>query len=111
MHPTAIYNCKHFFETYAGAFHLADTRVIDIGAQDVTGSLRQCCPSACQYIGVDMVAGKGVDVVLEDPYTLPFETGSADIVLSSSCFEHSEMFWVLFLEALRILRPHGLFYL
>ncbi len=63
------------------------------------------------YIGVDFVQGRGVDVVLEDPYKLPFSDGSVDIVVSSSCFEHSEMFWVLFLEILRILKPSGLFYL
>jgi SAM-dependent methyltransferase len=42
---------------------------------------------------------------------MPFETASADVIVSSSCFEHSEMFWVLFLEILRILKPSGLFYL
>ncbi len=60
---------------------------------------------------MDFVSGKGVDVILEDPYSLPFDTASTDIVISSSCFEHSDMFWLLFLEAMRILRPDGLFYL
>ncbi len=111
MHPTAMYNCKHFFDTYAGVFQRPGAKVIEIGAQDVNGSLRDCCPGAFEYVGVDFVAGKGVDVILEDPYSLPFETDSTDIVLSSSCFEHSEMFWLLFLEIMRILRPDGLFYL
>jgi SAM-dependent methyltransferase len=44
-------------------------------------------------------------------YKLPFADGSVDVVLSSSCFEHSEFFWLLFLEILRVLRPEGLFYL
>src|SRR3546814_4044367 len=30
---------------------------------------------------------------------------------SSSCMEHSEFFWVLFLEMLRIVKPSGLIYL
>jgi SAM-dependent methyltransferase len=111
MHPTARQNCTQFFDTYAAAFQGRRAKVIDIGAQDVNGSLRDCSPAAFEYVGVDFVAGKGVDVVLEDPYRLPFENDSADIVISSSCFEHSEMFWVLFLEILRILRPDGLFYL
>lgn len=85
--------------------------IVDIGAQNVNGSLRDICPSNCKYIGVDFIAGKGVDVVLQDPYQQPFEDGSVDIVVSSSCFEHSEMFWVLFLEILRILKPSGLCYL
>lgn len=111
MHPTARHNCKHFFDTYAGAFQRPGTKVIEIGSQDVNGSLRDCCPGAFDYVGADFVSGKGVEVILEDPYSLPFETGSTDVVLSSSCFEHSEMFWLLFLEIMRILKPDGLFYL
>jgi SAM-dependent methyltransferase len=111
MHPTAKHNCNHFFDTYAAAFQGPRTKIIEIGSQDVNGSLRDCCPAAFEYVGVDFVSGKGVDVILEDPYRLPFETDSNDIVISSSCFEHSEMFWVLFLEIMRILRPDGLFYL
>ena len=50
-------------------------------------------------------------IVLEDPYKLPFDSDSVDIVICSSCFEHSEMFWLLFLEVMRILKPTGLFYM
>ncbi len=111
MHTSALQNCQHFFDTYAEAFQRTGTKVVEIGSQDVNGSLRNCCPSDFQYVGVDFVSGKGVDVVLEDPYSLPFETGSTDVVISSSCFEHSEMFWVVFLEIMRILKSDGLFYL
>jgi ubiquinone/menaquinone biosynthesis C-methylase UbiE len=109
MHPTAMSNGKLFFDTYV--VPLKDAVVVEIGAQDVNGSLRQVSPPGAQYIGVDFVAGKGVDVVLTDPYRLPFENESADVVVSSSCLEHSEMFWLVFTEVLRVLKPHGLFYL
>src|ERR1035437_5767786 len=109
MHPTAMLHGRLFFQTYATKIPAAV--VVDIGAQDVNGSLRAVCPLTCKYIGVDFVAGKGVDVVLEDPYKLPFEDASVDIVVSSSCLEHSEMFWVVFLEILRVLKPAGLCYL
>jgi hypothetical protein len=33
------------------------------------------------------------------------------MIVTSSCFEHSEMFWLTFVEALRILKPRGLFYI
>lgn len=107
MHPSALKFGKHFFETYATDRGV----VIDIGAQNVNGSLKDVCPKSLKYVGVDFVAGKGVDVILRDPYKLPFEDGAADFVVSSSCFEHSEMFWLLFLEILRIMKPGGLFYL
>ena len=112
MHYTAMDNCRLFFDTYAIDFNeLKSPRVLEIGSQDVNGSIRACAPESFEYVGVDFVAGKGVDVILDDPYHLPFEDGSFDIVLSNSCFEHSEMFWLLFDEIMRVLKPSGLFYL
>jgi SAM-dependent methyltransferase len=112
MHASAMENGKDFFATYGKFFDNATSpRVIDVGAYDVNGSLREICPIGFSYVGVDFAAGKGVDVVLVDPYQLPFEENSVDIVVSSSCFEHSEMFWLSFLEILRILKPSGLVYI
>jgi SAM-dependent methyltransferase len=113
MHPTALQNCRHFFDCYGEELkqNRDRVRVFDIGSQDLNGSLRSCCPKEFEYHGVDFVAAKGVDTVLKDPYTLPFQNESADVVLSSSCFEHAEMFWLVFLEIMRILKPRGLFYL
>lgn len=108
MHDTAMIFGERFFKTYVGT---RKVKVIDIGAQDVNGSLRSVVPAGCEYIGVDFADGKGVDVIIEDPYQLPFDNESADIVVSSSCFEHSEFFWLLFLEIMRILKTDGLFYL
>lgn len=109
MHPSALRTAQLFFQTYAKSF--SSGIVLDIGAQDVNGCLREVAPPGLTYVGVDFVAGRNVDVQLADPYRLPFEDESVDVVVSSSCFEHSEMFWLLFLEVLRVLRPQGLFYL
>ena len=113
-------NCKRFFECYGARFVTGASagtgtgsraRVLEIGSQDVNGSLRDTAPAGFEYVGLDFAPAKGVDVVLEDPYHLPFADESADIVLSSSCFEHSQMFWIVFLEVMRVLKPRGLFYL
>ncbi|MDR3415808.1 MAG: class I SAM-dependent methyltransferase [Nevskia sp.] len=109
MHTTAQNNARLFFETYVAVGSCLE--IVDIGAQDVNGSLRPLCPAGARYTGVDLAPGKGVDLVLEDAYTLPFRDGSIDVILSSSCFEHCEMFWILFNEILRVLKPRGLFYL
>lgn len=111
MHKTAMQSGQEFFDCYAKSMELQHPRVIEIGSQNVNGSLRTLFPKQFTYVGVDFAAGLGVDVILGDPYTLPFESECVDMVLSSSCFEHSEMFWVLFLEILRVLRPGGLCYL
>lgn len=97
MHDSAKLNAKRFFDKHCK--HETAT-VIDIGSQDVNGSLRDVCPF--NYIGVDFVAGKNVDVILDDPYKFPLDDNSAEIVVSSSCFEHSEFFWLTFLEMVRI---------
>lgn len=109
MHATAMDNGRRFFECYLG--DASGATVVDLGAMDVNGSLRSVAPPGCRYVGVDTSAGPGVDMVLDDPYRLPFATGSIDAVVSTSCFEHVEFFWLLFEEALRVLKPAGLFYL
>ena len=109
MHDTALKFGKSFFNVYVNAS--AGMLIVDIGAQDVTGSLRTVAPSGCTYVGVDFVQGKGVDVVITDPYALPFDADSVDVCVCSSCFEHSEFFWLLYLEVMRILKPSGVFYL
>jgi SAM-dependent methyltransferase len=109
MHPTAMDNGRRFFTTYLDAS--APALILDIGSQDINGSLRQAAPTGARYVGLDFAQGRGVDRVLDDPYQLPFEDGVADAVVSSSCFEHVDMFWLTFNEILRVLRPGGLFYL
>ena len=111
MHPTAFANCQEFFNVYGKFFSDEKTNVVEIGSYDANGSLKSLVPHQFNYIGVDFCEGKGVDIVLTDPYQLPFENESVDIVLSSSVFEHSEFFWVVFLEIMRVLKPTGLYYL
>ncbi len=83
MHPTAMSNCQSFFDTYAPSFvNRQHVKVIEIGSQDVNGTLRDACPSNFEYIGVDFQEAQGVDIVLKDPYSLPFEDKSVDIILS-----------------------------
>jgi SAM-dependent methyltransferase len=109
MHDTAMEIGERFFRTYVN--ERTGLTVLDIGAQDVNGSLKSVCPPANHYVGVDFVAGKGVDIVISDPYSLPVGDEFADVVVCSSCFEHSEFFWLLFNEIQRILRPNGICYL
>ena len=108
MHPSALLAGKQFFLTYCP---LADITVLDVGSQDVNGSLRAVAPDGCRYTGVDMSPGPGVDVVAVDPYKLPFDDSAFDVVLSTSCFEHDPCFWLAFLECIRVLKRGGYFYL
>ena len=97
MHKTAMLNGEIFFSTYSKYFKETNVTVLDIGSQDINGSLKQICPKEFKYVGLDFEEATGVDIVIQDPYNFPFDDQSVDIVVSSSCFEHSEMFWLVFL--------------
>jgi len=109
MHESSYLTGKKFFDTYTK--HLVNFTVVEIGSQNVNGALRDHRPENCfAYVGLDLCEGNGVDIVLSDLYKFPLENHSCDVVISSSVFEHAEMFWVSFLESLRILKPNGLLY-
>ena len=109
MHVTAFEHGQHFFNTYSEYFN-NNYFIVELGSMNLNGSLREISPTT-QYIGLDMCPGNGVDIVLEDPYVLPFADNSVDVLVSSSCFEHTELFWKSYLECLRVLKPNGLFYM
>jgi SAM-dependent methyltransferase len=110
VHSSALKLGEKFFRTYVSGDSKRGV-VVDLGSQDILGSLRGACPPNFKYLGVDFEGGKNVDLVLENPYEIPFEDNSVDIIVCSSVFEHSQFFWKLFLEILRILKPNGLLYL
>lgn len=109
VHKTAIDNARHFAEVYLAG--VEGITIAEIGSQDVNGSIRPVFGEKVRYIGLDFADARGVDIVLEDPYRLPFPDGELDVVVTSSCFEHSEFFWLTFVEAARALRSGGLLYL
>lgn len=86
-------------------------RILEVGSCNRNGGLRDICPEASEWVGVDLEEGPGVDIVLDDPHKLPFEDCSFDAVLSSSVFEHTEFFWELFKEKCRCVKPGGYIYI
>jgi SAM-dependent methyltransferase len=107
MHPSAMDLGRLLFSTHGVGLR----RVGDIGSLDVNGSLRSLCPEGVEYIGIDLAPGKGVDLVLDDPYQYPFPDAHFDMMVSTSCFEHDPMFWLTFLEMLRVVRDDGIIYI
>lgn len=108
MHDTAFELGQLFFKTYlTGRLGVA---ILDVGSLNVNGSLRQCAPVESVYTGVDLIAGDGVDIVLEESHKLPFGAGVFDAVVSTSCFEHDPMFWLTFIEIVRVTKPGGIIY-
>jgi predicted nucleic acid-binding Zn-ribbon protein/SAM-dependent methyltransferase len=108
MHDTAYAIGKQFFRTYLSE---GPSLILEIGSQDINGSLRDCAPAGAVYLGADLAEGPGVDVLLADPYVLPFASDRFDALVASSCFEHSQMFWLTFLEMVRVAKPGGFLYI
>ncbi len=111
MHPSSFDNMKRCIDRLIPeAFFTAPAprKVVEIGSCDFNGGYRPIFERLnVAYTGVDMSEGPGVDLVLSDPYALPFETGSVDLVVSGQMLEHCEYFWLAFQEMARILAPTG----
>lgn len=108
MHDTALICGKLFSETYG----IPGMVVIDIGGQDVNGSLRNFFQKKeIKFICIDMVSHPSVDLVIQPYEKLPFEDNSIDMIVSTSCFEHDPCFWITFKEMCRIVKLDGFIYI
>lgn len=81
-------------------------KVIEIGSADINGGIRGLFPGA-EFIGVDIMAYNGVDVVLEDHYHFPFEDSIFDAAMSTNTLEHCTRPWLTVKEMARVVRPGG----
>jgi len=108
MHSSALQTGRYFFQTY---WRSGFSKILEIGSRNVNGSLRDVKPEQSEYLGVDLSEGPGVDIVLENPHRLPFEDDRFDVIVSSSCMEHDQFFWLTFSEMLRVVKPGGLIYI
>ncbi|KCZ87958.1 glycosyltransferase [Hyphomonas johnsonii] len=115
MHASSFENMlKCYWRYVVGNPDLRDRslRVIDIGGADVNGSYSEIFSGpGFEYNGADLVAGPGVSIVLDDPYQVPCEDTSFDLVLSGQMLEHSEYFWLAFAEMVRLVKPDGFIFL
>lgn len=110
MHDTAEFYGKRFLDVYETSVKKLSNGipvVLEVGTGPDLTFKNKCDQLGMIYEGVDQLHSPDPDVV----YRLPAQDNSVDIVVSSSCFEHDEFFWITFLEIMRVLKPHGIFYL
>ncbi len=108
MHYTSLIAGQSFSEAYG----IDNGIVVDIGGRNVNGSLRSFFESkGMKFICVDMEKDPSVDIVVPPGEKLPFEDGSVDLIVSTSCFEHDPCFWLTFREMTRIIKPTGYIYI
>lgn len=86
--------------------HFHNANVLEIGSLDINGSVRQFFVD-CEYIGLDLGEGKGVDVICQgQDYDEPADT--FDTVISCECFEHNPEWVATFKNMHRMTKPGGL---
>ena len=108
MHVTAKLNAEKFYNKYCTQL-TSESYILDIGSYDVNGTLKPIFKDH-RYIGIDMCAGPNVDFVCKND-DIPFKNNFFDVIISSSCFEHDDFFWLTFLEMCRVLKPNGFIYI
>lgn len=83
MHAEAM----DFLTKTIGALEdLASKRVLEIGSYDVNGSARALFPAGTDYVGIDRVAGPGVDWQVDARW---FDgDGKFDVAITTETLEH-----------------------
>lgn len=81
-------------------------KVLEVGSLDINGTVRDFF-SDCQYTGLDVSFGQGVDIVCEGQnYNAPDQT--YDVVCSAECFEHNPHWLETFQNMIRLCKDGGL---
>jgi len=107
VHKTSIEYMEQCFRTYSG--HRPKGKVLDIGAGGRKQAYRKIWEAGgWTYEGLNLVAGEGVDIVIDDPWKFDLPDASYDAVISGNMLEHNEFFWLTFLEMSRVLKMGGL---
>ncbi len=113
MHQSAFKKAQFFRKTYLSEFEEQPLDILDVGSaivdEDTESNGQVFANPSWQYRGLDIEAGKNVDVVVADPYDwAELENSSVDLVTCSQVFEHTSHFWLTILEMARVLRTNGL---
>jgi SAM-dependent methyltransferase len=109
MHPSALAQMAGCVERYMP--NDRSYRVVDFGSRVSRGpkmTHRELLQDHdCEITGVDIKAGRNVDVVMRRPYRIPLRRDSADVIFAGQVFEHVPFPWASILELARVLRPAG----
>ncbi len=109
-------NMRKLFDKYVTSEFVGnECKILDFGGTNIKGGGTYYelvdTNKKIKYYGVDLQAGPGVSIILDDPYKVPLEDNHADVVISGQMFEHCEFFWLSFSEMVRVVRPSGYIFL
>jgi SAM-dependent methyltransferase len=99
--------CEAVKRTFPRFFR--NVSVLEVGSLDINGSIRDLFQD-CDYTGIDLGEGKGVDVICPGNIYRKGERDIYDVVVSTECFEHDMHFRETFQNMYDLLKPGGLFF-
>lgn len=87
-------------------------RVLEIGSLNINGTARDSFGDSEEYIGIDLLKGKDVDIVMAS-YDIKkkFKKGSFDCVICCETLEHDRYFWKTLGNIHWVLKKGGYFIL
>mgnify|MGYP002630365944 CR=1 FL=1 len=83
------------------------SKILEVGSQNINGSVRQFFPNATEYLGIDLGMAPDVDWVIPGEL-VELPSGWAEVVISTECFEHCKAWEKVFINMMRIVAPSGL---
>ena len=106
MHRESLEGMENYLRKYVQSAY----SILDVGSLNYKkkGCYKQILPGDYTYIGVDLIAGRNVDIIVK-PYEFPFPDDNFDFVISGQCFEHVENPFRLIKECARVLKTGGYF--
>lgn len=114
MHTSSMLRMQWFRENYLDDRDSPEPiAVLDAGSQMVEQqkmSYRNLLPAPrYAYTGLDMEAGRNVDIVVENPYRwMQLPDNTYDAIISGQMLEHVEFPWLTLGEMARVVKPGGL---
>lgn len=82
-------------------------KILEIGSQNINGTVRDFFPHASEYLGLDLGIDEGVDWVIPGEL-VELPDAWADISISTECFEHCSTWDDVFTNMIRITKEGGL---
>jgi hypothetical protein len=92
---------KNTFPSY-----FSNSNILEVGSLNINGSIRQFFDN-CNYIGIDVGEGSGVDVVCNGE-EYQGDDKFFDMTVSCECFEHNPQWVETFRNMVRMTKPLGL---
>lgn len=106
-----------YVERYIKSYELKLPRVLEVGSQDVNGSVKDLFKihaNTTEYVGIDMQEGKGVDLVTTPIELLklsPQRAESFDAVVCLEVLEHDARFWETMTAITSLIKQGGYLFL